>query len=571
MIVVFIPPWAEAFTMPKAVLLLMLALAALPLIWDRRRGLVLNRLPLLLLGGLAGLVLASQLLSGAPQAISLWGDWFRRSGTLTAVALILILVGASLLTRPEVRTALAWVVWAGVPATVYGLIQLVGADPFKWNNEGWIVATFGNPNFAAAGLAMLALITGGLALTRIFGTVWRVLMAPLAALEAILALQTGSAQGAFALVAGIGAGVVVWLLRWDSSRRLPALLAALGAAVIGVVLTLMALGGSGPLVSFVSADTLVFREWYWSAALGMAGSHPLLGVGPDGYGRFYGEFRSSEAAEMLTLNGSAAHSVPLQWASTIGIPAAALYVILVVAVAALVIRRLWAQGPSASPLALPLLAAWAAYQVQSLVSIDAIPVALLGWLATGLLLAVTIPEHPQTETRIGSWVAAGALAIAGLLAWLPSLIASNTSQSVQQGTTEQDVFQAIALVQGTVLPCEPSVRVGQWMISVAPSEQTVDGVVAGSQSDDRCYGLINAAADFSIQLDQPEQALAFAQQGIAIDPLNYSQWILLAKAQHATGDNQAAVSSLRTAIELSPAAQAEVDQLIVDLGLPPLG
>lgn len=569
-VVLFVPPWAEAFTMPKVIVLTMLGLAAIPLLWQRREALQANRIPLALLAGFVLLVVVSQLLSGAPQAISLWGEWFRRSGSLTAIALVLILAAATLLTRREVKVALAWLVWAGVPATAYGLVQLVGADPYQWNNEGWLVSTFGNPNFAAAGLSMLALLTAGLALTKSYGTLWRVLMAPLAALEALLALQTGSSQAIFALAAGVGAGALAWLLRWDNARRAVAVIGLAAAGAIGFVLTLMALFGSGPLVPFISSDTLMFRQWYWGAAVGMATSHPILGVGPDGYGRFYGEFRSEQAAEMFTLGASAAHDVPLQWAATVGIPAALLYVALMVTVAVVVLRRLWVQGPSASPLVLPLLALWTAYQVQSLVSIDAIPIAMLGWLSTGLLLAVTAQDRSEPSTSIGTWVAAGALAVVGLVAWLPALLASNASQSVVQGTTEQDVFQAIDLVQGTVLPCEPSVRVGQWMIQAAPSEQTVNGVLAGAEADDRCYGLVNAATDFSIQLERPEQALAFAQQGITIDPLNYSQWILLAKAQHAAGDNEAAVSSLRTAIGLSPAALAEVDQLIVDLGLPAL-
>jgi O-antigen ligase len=569
-IVVFVPQWAEAFTMPKVVALTMLAFATIPLLWQRRAALLANRIPLALLAGFALLVVLSQFLSGAPQAISLWGEWFRRAGSLTAIALVLILAAASLLTRREIKVALAWLVWAGVPATAYGLVQLVGADPFEWNNQGWIVSTFGNPNFAAAGLSMLALLTAGLALTKTYGTLWRVLMAPLAALEALLAFQTGSSQAIFALAAGVGAGALAWLLRWDNARSAAAVIGLAAAGAIGFVLTLMALFGLGPLVPFISSDTLMFRQWYWGAAVGMATSHPILGVGPDGYGRFYGEFRSEQAAEMFTLGASAAHDVPLQWAATVGIPAAVLYVALMVTVAVIVLRRLWLQGPAASPLALPLLAVWAAYQVQSLVSIDAIPIAMLGWLSTGLLLAVTAQERSEPSTGIGTWVAAGALAVVGFVVWLPALLASNASQSAVQGTTEQDVFQAIDLVQGTILPCEPSVRVGQWMIQVAPSEQTVNAVLAGAEADDRCYGLVNAAADFSIQLEQPEQALAFAQQGIKIDPLNYNQWILLAKAQHAAGDDQAAVSSLRTAIGLSPAAQTEVDQVVVDLGLPAL-
>ena len=570
-VVLFIPPWAEAFTMPKVIVLTMLGLATVPLVWQRREALLANRIPLALLAGFALFVVLSQFLSGAPQAISLWGEWFRRAGSVTAIALVLILAGAALLTRREIKVALAWLVWSGVPATVYGLVQLVGADPFEWNNQGWIVSTFGNPNFAAAGLSMLALLTAALALTKTYGTLWRVLMAPLSALEALLALQTGSSQAIFALAAGVGAGALVWLLRWDNARKTVAVIGLAAAGALGFVLTLMAIFGLGPLVPVISSDTLMFRQWYWGAAVGMATSHPILGVGPDGYGRFYGEFRSEQAAEMFTLGASAAHDVPLQWAATVGIPAALLYVALMVTVAVVALRRLWVQGPSASVLAVPLLAVWAAYQVQSLVSIDAIPIVMLGWFSTGLLLAVTAQDRSAPSTGIGTWAAAGALAVVGFVAWLPALLASNASQSVVQSATEQDVFQAIDLVQGTVLPCEPSVRVGQWMIQAAPSDQTVNAVLTGAEADDRCYGLVNAAADFSIQLEQPEQALTFAQQGVAIDPLNYSQWILLAKAQHAAGDDQAAVDSLRTAIGLSPAAQAEVDQLIVELGLPPLG
>ena len=566
-IVIFVPPWAEAFTMPKVVVLTMLALAVIPLLWQRRAALLANRIPVGLLAGFALFVVLSQLLSGVPQAISLWGEWFRRAGSLTAIALVLILTAATLLTRREIKVALAWLVWAGVPATAYGLVQLVGADPYQWNNQGWIVSTFGNPNFAAAGLSMLALLTAGLALTKTYGTPWRVLMAPLAALEALLALQTGSSQAIFALAAGVGAGALAWLLRWDNARRAVAVLGLAAVGAIGFVLTLIALFGLGPLVPFISSDTLMFRQWYWGAAVGMATSHPILGVGPDGYGRFYGEFRSEQAAEMFTLGASAAHDVPLQWAATVGIPAALLYVALMISVAVIVLRRIWVQGPSASPLALPLLAVWAAYQVQSLVSIDAIPIAMLGWLSTGLLLAVTAQDRSSSSTSFGTWVAAGALALVGFVAWLPALLASNSSQSVVQGTTEQDVLQAVDLVQGTVLPCEPSVRVGQWMIEAAPSEQTVNAIFAGAKADSRCYGLINAAAEFSIQLERPEQALAFAQQGITIDPLNYSQWILLAKAQHVVGDEQAAIASLERALELSPGAQAEISDVARALGI----
>ena len=566
-ICVFIPGWAEPFSMPKVVILTATAFACIPLIWMRRRALLAQRVPMILVTGFLACALLSQLLSGAPQATSFWGEWLRRTGTLTVIALCLILAAGAVLSRREIRTALSWIVWAGVPATIYGLVQLVGQDPFPWNNQGWIVSTFGNPNFAAAGLSILALLTAGLAWQGGFGTLWRVLMAPLAALEALLALQTGSSQAIFALGVGVVAGAVVWLLRWDSAHRVKALIGVGAAAVTGAVLTVWALFGGGPLVSLVSLDTLVFRQLYWGAALGMASSHPIVGVGPDGYGRFYSEFRPVEALQVGVDSSSNAHDVPLQWAATLGVPAALLYVALMATVAVVVFRRLWVQGPASSPIALPLLAVWAAYQVQSLVSIDAIPIAMIGWLATGLLLSLTVSERQDAETQVGAWASSGALAIVGLVLWLPALLASNASNSVVQGTTEQDVYEAIGLVAGTTLPCEPSQRVAQWMLQVAPSPTTADGVFVGAQADDRCLGLVNASAEISLRLEQADQALTYAQQGTVIDPLNYAQWILLARAQHSGGDDQGALNSLARALELNPAAQAEVDQAKLDLGL----
>jgi cytochrome c-type biogenesis protein CcmH/NrfG len=331
--------------------------------------------------------------------------------------------------------------------------------------------------------------------------------------------------------------------------------------------------GVGPLVPIISSDTLLFRQWYWGAAIGMILARPFLGVGPDGYGRFYGEFRSMESAEMFTLGASAAHNVPLQWAATLGAPAALAYVGLMLIVGVAVVRRLWKQSQQSSALLIPVAAVWVAYQVQSQVSIDATGVAIFGWLSTGLLLALSRPQQPELTQLSGSgtgvvgWVSAGVLAVLAIALWWPALNASNASRTVVQGTSEQDVLQAISLVQSNVLPCEPSVSVGRWMIQVAPAEQTVNGVFAGAEANERCYGLINAAADFSIQLEQPEQALKFAQQGVVIDPLNYQQWLILARAQHANGDDGAAVAALDTALELAPQAEAAIQEFAQDLGL----
>lgn len=566
-LVIFWPPWPEPFSLPKVYLASVTALVGLPLLWVRRSRLHANRWPLFLAAGLLVAGVASLALSGAPVAVSLWGDWGRRSGLVFLVVLVLIFAFATCLTRPEIRVVVAWLMWAGVPATAYGLLQLVGMDPFPWADRGWIVSTFGNPNFAGAGLAILALLTAGTALTDTFSTPWRMLMAPLAALEALVALSTGSSLAVFSLGAGVLLGVLTWAFKSAGSYRGLVTLGLVLLGLLGAASTVLGLFGIGPLVAAVSPDTLVFRRWYWGAGVQMALGHPLVGVGPDGFGRFYGEFRSFDAAQNLT-GTNAAHDVPLQWAATLGIPAGLLYLALVATVAAVVLRRLWTAGPKAAALALPLLAAWGAYQVQSLVSIDEIGVSVLGWLLMGALLATT--SEPSSDSSPPTprvlWVTAGALGLVGALVWLPVVSASASSRTVVQGTSVADVEDALRLLQDGRLPCSGAIPVAQWLTTVAPSEASVNAVYAYVERDDRCYTLVTAAADFAIQLGEASRAVSLAEQAVDIDPLSYSPWLLLARAQALAGDTSAAQGAINEAAVIAP-GNGDVAQVAADLSL----
>lgn len=567
-VVAFWPPWPEAFALPKVMLITALALACTPLVWSRRGYLSRAKAPMILLAAFLVAVVLSQVLSGAPQAFSFWGDWSRRVGTLTTLSLGLVFAAGVVLTKSEVRRVLIWIIGSGVPVTAYGLVQVVGLDPFAWNFPGWITSSLGNPNFTAAGLVILALITSGFAVFGDLANPWRLALGLLAALEVFLAVATGSSQGLFSLAAGLGAGLLVWLFRWNSAHRTRVVAAVTGLFAVGIGLTAAAIFNAGPLVSLVSPDTLVFRRWFWNAGVDMAASHPLLGVGPDGFGRFYLEYRPQDATQLLTVATNAAHNVPLQWAATLGIPAAAAYLALTVTSVVVVVRRLWVQRSSAAALVVPVAAAWVAYQTQSLVSIDAPALALLGWLSWGLLFALSNQRgEPPTRTRPRVWVAAGILGVVGLLMWVPPMVASTASRTVVTGTSEQDVVEAIQLVEGSLLPCEPSLGVVQWMLQVYPSQQTVDALFGRANSDDRCQVLVVLSTSVAMQLKRGDIALGFAQRSVDVDPANFYRWLDLARAQHLVGNDEAAVLSLERALELAPDAANEIQAAANELAL----
>lgn len=563
------PPWPEAFALPKVMIVTALGFACIPLIWSRRQAITRSKAPVILLASFLALALLSQLLSGAPQALSLWGDWSRRTGTLTVLSLFLIFLAGVVLSRREARTVLAWIAWSGLPVTTYGIVQAVGRDPLPWNNPGGINSTLGNPNFTAAALVMLALITAGLALYGGFARAWRVLMGLLAATEVLVAVATGSSQAVFALAAGVGTGLMLWVFRWSNTTRARAAAGVTVILAIGAALTLVGILGTGPLASLVSPDTLGIRLWYWQAGVEMAIDHPLLGVGPDGFGRFYLEYRPVDAADLLTVTSNAAHNVPLQWASTLGLPAAAVYIALVLTTVVIVLRRMWFQQATGAQLIIPVAAVWVAYQTQSMVSIDAPALALLGWLSWGLLFSLSDPrEIASSGTSPRAWAAAALLAVVGLLAWLPPLLASNASRTIVSGTSEQDVGQAIQLIEGPLLPCEPALGVAQWLIRVAPTQPTVDALFARAKTDARCQGILVAAVDVALQLKQGDLGLEFAEQAVDADPLNYYRWIDLARAQHAADEDEGAVRSLERALELAPSAADDIQEVAEDLALP---
>jgi hypothetical protein len=50
----------------------------------------------------------------------------------------------------------------GFISGTYGVLQHLGKDPIKWNNPyNAVIGTLGNPDFAAAVMAILAVITFG--------------------------------------------------------------------------------------------------------------------------------------------------------------------------------------------------------------------------------------------------------------------------------------------------------------------------------------------------------------------------------------------------------------------------
>lgn len=420
----------------------------------------------------AGALLVTLIVSTASAPVlstAILGAYGRNSGLLAyASAIVLFLVAIRVLRRPTASVLVGGVVFAGLFTATYGLLQRAGIDAVSWNNPfNPIIAALGNPNFAAGYLGIAASVAAGGAAWSGWARGWRLLSGATAVLCVLTAALSSSVQGPIAAGSGLGVVALAWILNVRSSRHKP-LLAALGVTV-GAALVLLLLGAlaqAGPAAAVFADVGSRARVYYWDAALGMFREHPLLGVGLDHYGNFWRSERSVGSVNLLggSSYSDAAHSVPLQVLAQGGLLMALAYAMFLgVAGYALVRGLLRLTGPDRVLLA-TVGGGWTAYQVQSLVSIDQVPLIVLHFVLAGAVIAtagmsglrefhltgapsnpVVAPNDARTRRRVassrpaarplggGDLVALGAAVMAASVAAWMAIAPLRASMAAQNG------------------------------------------------------------------------------------------------------------------------------------------
>lgn len=321
------------------------------------------------------------------------GAYGRNSGLLAYGAALVLFVGAlRVVQRPHTAVLLGGIVLAGLFTATYGLLQKAGIDAIPWNNPfNPIIAALGNPNFASGYLGIAASVGAGGAAWRGWAYGWRLASGVTALLCLLTASLSASVQGPIAAAAGLFVVALGLILNLRHNLRRAGLAAAGGVALVGVAaLVTGALAQAGPAAAIFSDIGSRARVVYWQAALEMFRERPVFGVGLDQYGNFWRTARSPESVELLggPSFSDAAHSVPLQVLAQGGILLALAYTAFVgVAGFALVRGLLRLEGRDRILLA-AVGGGWAAYQVQSFVSIDQVPLLVLHFTLAGAVVAV---------------------------------------------------------------------------------------------------------------------------------------------------------------------------------------
>lgn len=428
--VLILPSTVEPFMLPKMTFLVFLGVAVAALgaargVWTRRLSLPVS--PVTFAVAVFALALVVTTTTSASPSVSLIGFYSRYTGLVPYLTFLLVFVVAlSVLDMPFLQLLRrAALVGLGLVVS-YGLLQAGGLDPIDYRDLrlGETFSFLGNTNFSAAWAGAVS----ALALTTVFDSAehkaWRAYATVLTPLTLLYAILTGTSQGPVVAAVALGwAGLLLTTahdspVRAAAARRRGVAVAATGVAAVAVLAAVLA---ALPFLRAQLDQALVERPAFWVAAVRIFIDHPLLGTGLDTYAHHFLAYRpASHALANATATTDAPHSVPLGMFSNGGLLLGLSYLVVVALVAFAVVRgALRLQGPARIALA-GFGGVWLGYQVQSLISFDVPPLALLHWLSAAVVVTlaapprwreITLPGQPAAQRRTRKGKARGAAVV----------------------------------------------------------------------------------------------------------------------------------------------------------------
>jgi hypothetical protein len=253
-----------------------------------------------------------------------------------------------------------------------------------------VLSTLGNPDFAAAVMAIFLVLSFGVAIQVAQPKWFRALGAINVVLLLTVIIFSQVRQGLLAGALGIGIVVIVWV--WQRNKL--AAWALTGASVVTGVVGIAGMLNMGPLTKYFYKISVTYRGDYWRAGWRMFIHHPLFGVGLDRYGAYFRQYRDNTQSVRRGPNliSNAAHDVPVQLASTGGI-------FVVVAFLALTGFIIWRgivalrKNTGAEQIVVAVIfGAWATYEAQSLISIDNLAIAIWGYILGGAVIGISVMD-----------------------------------------------------------------------------------------------------------------------------------------------------------------------------------
>ena len=411
--------------------------------------------------------------SSGPLTQNIYGAYGRNTAFVTYLLLVFLILSAVVLRTDKSFTTLIYGLFAaGVANVLYcGWVMLFG-DFIPWTNPyGNLLGTFGNPNFIGAFLGLFAASLVAYSFKSGLHIGLRIFSVAIFVISVIEIVNSNAIQGRVVVAAGLA--IVGFYLVRSKLKNALFQVGYVATITVGGVFALLAALQIGPLTKYIYKTSVSLRGEYWQAGWNMGSDHPLTGVGFDTYGDWYRRARDTQALVLPGPNTTtnAAHNVPFDVFAFGGWPLFISYIgILLLSVIAII--KVTARTRTYDPIFVTLTTAWVCYQLQSIISINQIGLAIWGWLFGGALIAYEIATRPakvsdestnptapkgrrvvrqkQSETIFSSTMVAGVGAVVGLLIAAPPYSADAKWRSALTSQNAEKLEEA--LVPGYLNP-----------------------------------------------------------------------------------------------------------------------
>jgi O-antigen ligase len=471
--------------------------------------------------------LVSLLLSPAPLSQNIFGVFGRNTGYLVYIALAGIMLGASLIrTHQYFVWLIRSVAVVGVINVIYCGIDIIGPDLIGWNNVyGNILGTFGNPNFISAFLGIFLVMSLGYFFSDGFGWKIKFISVLIAGVTFFEIVRSHAIQG----IAVTGAGLAIIGFFQVRSKSKNSLFTWVYSTIV-VVIGLFAVAGAlqtGPLAQYIYKASVSLRGVYWAAGVKMGLENPLTGVGFDTYGDFYRQLRSAQA--MITPGPqtvtNAAHNVVLDIFASGGFPLLLSYLAMIT-LASLSIFKVLRRTKQYDGVFVALAAGWVCYQVQSIVSINQIGLAIWGWLLTGAVIAY------EKSARDG---ADAPVAVAPQTKGRSVKASAKTSGSLV-------LAPVLGFVVGVLVAFPPFAADAGWRSALKSgnAQLVYDAALRWPQDSYRFNSISRSLAENNLQ----DQALLVARKSIEFNPNSFDAWRVLATLDTSTEAEKAKATEM---------------------------
>jgi O-antigen ligase len=464
--------------------------------------------------------------SSAPLTQNLYGIFGRQTGLITYLLLIMTMFGAALLRAKKSFDLLVWALLiSGAVNILYAAWAIAFGDFIGWSNPyGNILGLFGNPNFIGAFLGMF--ITGSVAFAFSTHFAWKYRIAFIGlGLVALYEIKNSHAvQGLVVTGAGL-AMIGFYLVRSRTKGWVATSSYLLGITVVGA----FALAGAlqkGPLTSLIYKRSVSLRGTYWETGINIGMDSPLTGKGMDSYGLWYRAFRPDRAlVDMpgITTMTNAAHNVVIDIFAYGGFPLLISYMA-ILAIGIWAILRITLRQREYDGTFVALATTWLAYELQSIISINQIGLAIWGWVLVGALVAYEYSTRPVPETAVkpkavkqkelvfSPQLVGGIGVVIGALIAVPPMSADMKYKSALKAQNVQQVESALT---PTYLAPRDSSRLAQAVLLLENSKL-------------------------------PDLAYKYAKEGVEFNPDYFDAWRVLYSVSKATQeDKDLALSNMK--------------------------